>query len=366
MTQALTVYRRSQIEDSDCLHRWNQIWNVGVDDSSDYSLRGQAFAKIKHVYIERLLAIRAPQDEEEARQAFVEGIALHQTPQRLIPELRELWLRHAEWFALDLDRFLTAEERQEGDGLSFSPDLVYAHPEELEVVDDKTFWVCLTEVEAQASFQARFYIREAMKRWPHFPSYRFTFSFVRFHKTVSVTFKPSELEALDLEVGTTIARLRHAAETNQWPAVAGPSCRFCELRCPIADEPMRLPVRLSSPQAPQVAAWILTADKMVKGMKKALKAYCAANGPVLVGDVEFNNRPVTSRQYPVGKLLEVLAARNLMGAFESEGLTISASALSKLFKQFPKLEEDLAPYVKAKDSYRFGAKRPGEGEGEDE
>lgn len=364
MMQALTIYRRSQVEDADCLYRWKHIWLDGVDDSSDYSLRGQAFAKIKHLYILKLNEHGVSQDFDLATQAFIEGVAEHQTPQRLIPELRELWIRHAEVFALDLDRYLTSEERHEGEGLSWSPDLVYAHPNELEIVDDKTFWVCLTEAEVRASFQGRFYVREAMKRWPGFASYRFTMFFVRFNRAVSVVFSPAELAQLDMEVEAARARLELAAQTDSWPAVAGPSCRYCELRCPLVEEQSRLPIRVSQAQAPAVAAVILTGDKMVKGLKKALKAYCAAYGPVMVGDIEFNNRPVLERKYPLMKVVEVIQERGQMGAFDD--LAISHSSLGKVFRAFPDIEKELAPSVETKTSFRFGSRKPGgDEEGED-
>ena len=366
MSAPLTVYRRSQLEDTDCLFRWNAVYNHGVDDSSDYSLRGQAFAAIKHSYIQRLVEKGLPADSEEALAAFVEGIAEHQTPAHLIPELRELWMRHAEVFALDLDRYLAAEERNISDGISWAPDLVYAHPTELEVVDDKTYYIQWTEAEIRASFQARIYMRAAMQRWPGFRSYRFTMNFVRFNKVASVVFSPSELDVVDPEAEASRARLEHAKATNSWPAVAGPSCRYCELQCPLVQMPERMPIRLTSlEEASKVAALVLVADKAVKSLKKTLKAYCAANGPVPVGDVVFDNRPVESASYPIADVLKVLNSVGAMGAFEQEGLTLSRSALSKLFRQFPDLVDMLEPYKKGKTTFRFGGQRPGEDEDAD-
>src|SRR5262245_28318375 len=96
MTQALQVYRRSELEAlaDGCLHRYKALWLDGIDDSSDISLLGQAFAKVKHCYIVRLVDCGLPSDAEEANAAFVEGIAMAQLPARLIPELREVWTFH--------------------------------------------------------------------------------------------------------------------------------------------------------------------------------------------------------------------------------------------------------------------------------
>jgi hypothetical protein len=372
MTQ-LQVFRRSALEDADCLYRFNEVHQKGVDDSSDYALRGQAFAHIKHLYILALVAAGTPQDQDLAMRAFVQGIAEHQTPQRLIPELRELWVRHAEFFALDLERYVTSEERQVGDGVSFAPDLVYAHPGELEIKDDKTYWVVLTEAEIKDTYQARFYGWQAMKRWPNFPSYRITFVFVRFNKATSVKFTVAELEQMEIEVQADVARIRYAQETNTYPAHVGPACRYCELKCPLADREMVLPVRFDTATALQVGTLLVPAEKKMKAIKKAFKQHCVANGPVKVGkDTVWGNWPVTERKYPLDVVLRVLGQRNIMGAFEKEGLTVSHSALAKLFKQFPALVDDLAEVLQEKTTYRFGLKKIdpnekpfGDGDGEE-
>ena len=371
MTQALTIYRRSALEDSACLHRFNEVHRKGVDDSSDYAIRGQAFAHIKHLYILALLNAGTPQDFDLAQQAFVQGIAEHQTPNRLIPELRELWIRHAEKFALDLDRYLTSEERQVGDEVSFTPDLVYAHPTEIEIKDDKTYWVVLSEDEVKATYQARFYVWQAMQRWPNFASYRITFEFVRFNKATSVTFTKGEIDQMELEVKADMARIRHAEATGSWPAAVGPACRYCELRCPIADQEQVMPVRVTPPAAKLLATWLIPADKKFKALKKTLKAWCVANGPLEVeGGMVWGNWPYTERKYPLATVLEILKARNILGVFEgTDGATLSHSALKKLFAQFPALLDELKPYAQEKTKYRFAAKHPSDiedGDGEDE
>lgn len=383
------------------MHRYRQIWIEGTDDSSDYAIRGQAFAAIKHNYLERLVANGLGSDEEEARAAFTEGIAESRCPDRLIPEVRELWDKHAQHFELPLDRFVAAEEKQlpvlckacrkdwyvaeirvtentcpscgsadlELRAFQFTPDLVLAHPESntLEIVDDKTFYVALTESQAKASFQGRFYVRFGMARWPGFSTYRFTFNFVRFGSRVSVEYSAADLDQLDREVSAAIAKIDQAKRDDYWPAIAGPSCTYCELKCPLADNPAIVPKRFTKPeQAIVVGSWILAAEQQLKTAKKALKAYCAANGPVPIGTVEWDNRPVLQRTYPIDGVLKVLAARNVLGGFDDAGLTISHSALSKLMKQFPQLEADLLPLQSTKTTYRFGAKKPGVGDDDDE
>ena len=404
MTEALTVYRRSELEGADCLHRYRQIWIEGVDDSSDYALRGQAFAAIKHDYLERLVAQGLTQDEEEARAAFIAGIAASRCPDRLIPEVRDLWDRHAERFELRLDRFVAAEEKQlpvlckacrkgwyvaeirptnntcpscgsadlELRPFVFTPDLVLAHPEGnvLEIVDDKTFFIALTEAQAQASFQGRFYVRYGMARWPGFTTYRFTFNFVRLGKQVSVDYTQADLDRLEREVDASVAKIEQAKIDDYWPATAGPSCTYCELKCPLADRPAIVPKRFTLPeQAVTVASWILAAETQLKTAKKALKAYCAVNGAVDVQGVAFDNRPVLQRTYPIDHVIAAMTAAGVekdAATLGAGSLTISHSALAKLFRSYPALEQELLPFQASKTTYRFGAKKPGVGDDDDE
>lgn len=366
----LPILRRSAMEAaSQCLFRYEKLWIQGVEDQSDYALRGIAFHAAANRYIHHLLTAGTPQDFDLAKIAFQEGLATVPIPGRLLPEVRDLFDRWAEHFALDLDHFLTAEERQDNSDQVFTPDLVYGRPHELEIRDFKTFYVALTEAQARQDYQARWYIRNAMKKWPGFPSYRFTFEFVRLGKTLSLTFSPDELDALQRDVDAVLGMITHALATNVWPATPGSGCSYCELDCPIVDETAIVAKRFLTPQlAQQGAAKILAAEQAVKLAKKTLKAYCVANGPITVNGVEWANRPVEERRYPVAAVMEVLRLRNAVGAFEgSDGLTISHSALSKLFKLFPMLVQDLQPYMQSKVSYRFTARKPGVGDdGEDE
>lgn len=372
-TQPITVYRRSLLQGivEGCLKRVKDIWIDGVDDTSDLALVGIAGHAVKHAYIQRLIEKQIPQDQEEAHEAFVEGIGASQTPSRLIPELKRVWDFHVEYFELPLDRFVAAEEHQTEGNIAFTPDLVLAHPErnELEIVDDKWGWAPpLTEPELKGLFQARVYSRYGMERWKGFDTYRFTIHSVRFGKTASVSFTRTELDSVDIELRSAIATVEHAQQTGLWPAMAGPSCRFCELPCPIADDQRALPKRLlTAEQAQMVGAYLLADAAKDRALKAALKGFVAAHGPVSVNGVEYDNRPVEERKYPVDKVMEILTARNVLGAFEEQpgqALTLSYSSLAKLFKRFPQLEQDLAPFVQSKETYRFSARKPGEGEDE--
>ncbi len=363
METTLPLVRRSAIEAaSQCLFRYKALWVDGIEDMNDFAARGIGFHAAAHAYVLYLVAKKIPADYDESQQAFQEGISSIAIPGRLIPEIRELYDLWARNFALDLDHFLAAEELQETEGQVFTPDLVYARPHELEIRDFKTYFQPLTEGQARTDWQARMYVRNAMVKWPGFPSYRFTFDFVRFGTTVSLTFTPEELQALDRDVNAVLGMIATAAETGLWPATPGPACTYCTLACPVVDQPPILPIRLTPQQAPIVGEWILAAEQQLKAAKKALKGFCAANGPVDVQGIQFDNRPVEERRYPITAVLDELKMINAVGGFDAgtaEALTISHSALGKLFRQFPVLKDRLSTVVQAKTSYRFGAKKPG-------
>jgi hypothetical protein len=369
---ALPILRRSAIEAAGhCLYRYRKIWVEGVDDMSDYALRGIAFHACAHRYILRLVEAQLPADAEEAETAFLEGIAsVGRVPGRLVTEVRELFDRWAEHFELELPWFLAAEERQERSDQAFTPDLVYARPDCLEIIDFKTFWHGLTEAQAKADFQAQWYLRNAMIEWPGFPQYRFTFAFVRLGTTLSIPYTPDMLPVLSRQVAAVQAAISEAETSGEWPATPGPACGYCELRCPAVDQPVNLPKRLlTQAHAEQLGGWILAGEQMVRVAKKALKTYCASHGPISIKGVVWANRPRVERRYPIDQVLDILKRRSIFGAFDEatqRGLTISHSALAPLFKQFPALEDDLASIVQEKETWRFSAQKPGGEDEEDE
>lgn len=378
--QAITLYRRSELQavDEGCLHRYHEIWVKGTDDMSDIALVGITCHAIKFRYIQKLVELQIEADSELAQAAFFEGIAFAQAPPHLIPEIREIWERHAEVFELDLKHFITAEEKQTTEGgVTFTPDRVEANTRinELEIHDDKWGWAPpLSDEEVKSLFQARVYSLMARERWPGFSSYRFIIHAIRFNRSSTATYTAAELDQIEREVRAHIGTIERAKETGHWPAVAGPACRFCALACPLMDQtPAVMPKRLlEASQAVSLGSWVLAAEQMLKAAKKALKGYASAHGPISVQGIVYDNRPSQERKYRIDAVLEALRLNNIAGAFEDpkqEGLTISHSALKKLFKIYPQVERDLELQVIEKVKYRFSAKQPKSGDepfGDDE
>ena len=370
MTESLTFYRRSELQTvrEGCLYRFHQIWRNGVDDTSDLALTGIGFHAINHRYVLRLMAQQIPNDHEEAVAAFEDGIAAARTPNRLIPGLRDLWDFHAKNYLLPVDRFVAAEERQASGDVTWAPDLVLANPtnNELEIVDFKSGWAPPpTEDELRDLFQARVYTFYGMQTWKNFASYRFTLSAVRWNKTVSVVFTLEDLDNVERELRAHIRTIEDAEQANQWPAVPGESCRYCQLVCPI-ESPALIPQRILTPVIrQQLGGYVIAQEAQIRGIKKVLKADVAVNGPLTINGVVWANRPVIERKYPVDRVMAALKALKLDQQAEvlvkqGADLTLSYSSLKKLFKLYPELQSALAAYEQSKEKYRFSAKAAGQ------
>ncbi len=372
MTTALKVYRRSELEavSDGCLHRYRALWREGVNDTTDLALIGIGGHAVQHAYITRLVAAQVPSDAEEAQAAFVEGIANAQTPARLVPEVKKIWDFHVPHFELPLEQFVAAEEHSESGNVGFTPDLVLAHPDrnELEIIDFKWGWnPPVTEEELRTLFQARVYSRYGMDRWPGFSTYRFTLNAVRFGKYVSVVFTLADLDQVDTEIQAAVATIHQAEATGQWPAIPGPACHFCELECPIEDPGSLIPKRVIGEEAARALGSLLLVNKQRNAAwTKVLKGYVTSHGGVDCGGMVWDNRESQERKYPISEVMRVLKLAEIGGSL-TDGLTISHSALAKVFKAVPAVEEALEPSVQTKPKYSFSAKKPGaidEGESE--
>jgi hypothetical protein len=365
--QTLRIYRRSELQAiaDGCLHRYRVLYIDGVDDTTDASLVGQAFHKCQHLYVEELVERKLPNDQEAAVIAFTEGVAISQLPARLIPELRQTWDSHVATFEIDLRKFVTAEEPGYSGEVSFTPDLVLADSatNTLEIVDFKSGWTNPpTEAELKKDFQARVYTRYGRDRWPNFDKYVFTLRAVRFRQETSVTFTQAELDTVDTEIRAAIATVELAKASNVWPAIPGPACRFCTLKCPVLDNPLVLEKRIPLAARESMAGWVMVAEKQLKAVKSALKDSVKEHGPIDVNGVIWDNRPSVSRSYPLSAV--VAAFKTLKIPVDSA--TMSAHGLKSLMRQYPDLEHLLSLDERQKTSYRFGPKAAGESEEDEE
>lgn len=355
--------RRSALESFDgCPFRYNALYNQGQEDRGDESHRGIAFHEMAFRYVEMLADAKVPADADLASRAFKQGVAVTQVAFHLLDELKKIWGRFTEWFQLDLDAYLEAEQRQETDRFTWIPDLVYVRPQGIEIWDWKTYYKGLTETQARREFQLKFYLLQALEIWPNFPSYTFVFVFVRIGYSVRVTMTPDQIEGFRDEVEAILLALQAAEVSQQYPAIPGSHCTLCRLACPIVDNPKRLPIRLTTrADADATAGEILVLEQRLKVLRKSLAGWCNQEGPLVVKGEEFAHRSAISRRYPADIVMELLA-----GAYDKPAAPlVSTSAIKavdplKALLSNTTVAEDLDAAAVSTTRWAFRHKKAGE------
>lgn len=353
------VHRRSAIEAFACPRRYKALYIDGVPDASDPARRGSAFHAAAHRYIEALRARKQTSDLELAQLALTHGLAETITPPHLAHEVTDLFWRWAESFELDLDALLVAEKRQQDEeGYSWTPDLVYAHDDVLEIRDWKTHHAIWSESQAAAEFQARWYCWQARKLWPGFDRYRIVFVFVRYGVEVAAEFDVPELEYFETSVEGIVAAIRRAHETDDFPAIPGESCSYCTLTCDVAEHPERVPLRLISRVSAERALGLkLAMTAALRTIDEALRGYCQEHGPVTCNGMEIAHRPTEKREYPAAGVYDVLHAAEIPPKF-----SVSKSALRSYLttRKFSHVREPLEALAKVTPGSTFRVKRAGD------
>jgi hypothetical protein len=352
------VHRRSAIEAFSCPRRYKALYIDGVPDESDPARRGSAFHAAAQRYIQALRDRKQTSDLELAQLALTAGLAETITPPHLAHEVTDLFWRWAESFELDLDAVLMVEEKQrDAEGHTWTPDLVYAYDEVLEIRDWKTHFAIFSDARAAAEFQAKWYCWQARKLWPGFSRYRIVFVFVRYGVDVSAEFDVPELEYFETSVAGIVAAIRRAGETNVFPAIPGSSCSFCTLTCEVAEHPERVPLRLISKVSAERALGVkLAMTAALRNVDAALNAYCTEHGPVSCNGMEIAHRPAPKMEFPADGVYQVLRAADIPPRF-----TVSKSALRSYLttKKFSHVREPLEALAKVTPGSRFSVKRAG-------
>jgi hypothetical protein len=294
-----------------------------------------------------------------------DGLAETITPPHLAHEVTDLFWRWAESFELDLDALLLVEEKQRDDqGHSWTPDLVYAFDDVLEIRDWKTHFAIFSDARAAAEFQAKWYCWQARKLWPGFSRYRIVFVFVRYGIDVSAEFDVPELEYFETSVQGIVAAIRHAGETNVFPAIPGASCGVCSLTCDVAEHPERVPLRLISRVSAERALGVkLAMTAALRNIDAALQAYCTEHGAVTCNGMEVAHRPASKQEFPADGVYQVLHDAGIPPRF-----TVSKSALRSYLttKKFSHVRAPLEALAKVTPANRFSVKRVGHDDAESE
>lgn len=361
MTTLVPVeHRRSAFDAFNCPRRYKALYIDGVPDESDAARRGSAFHAAAARYIGALRRVGRSEDYELAAAALRDGIAESVTPAHLVTEVESIFWRWAETFELDLQALLVVEERQrDADGFTWTPDLVYAHDDLIELRDWKTHWKPFTEDQAHKELQAQWYVWQASKLWPGFQRYRIVFVFVRWGVEVSAEFDQADIDQIEARIDAIAGAIREAAARDEWPAIPGQQCSYCSLSCPVADHPDRVPLRfVTRADAERAGALKLALDRAATQVDQALRVWCDAHGPLLVGGMEIGFRPSEKVTFPAAAAVDVLRAHEI----PADDVTLSKSALRRYLttKKFAYVREALEALACVKPGSRFGAKKAGE------
>lgn len=373
----IPVMSRSALEAAQCALRYHEIYDNDMNDESVFSLRGSAYHTVKRHYVKGLYEAKVPMDFEIAKEAFQVGIREAGTPVQLIPEVRDIYDRHVQHFELPLDRYASNEDlRIRIDApvpyqLETDLDLIHADRSEVEILDDKTYYVGFSEAQARELVQTRYYIWAAMQEYPGFEWYRMTYVFVRLNTTVSVRFHRTDFDNLDVEIRAMDAVRRALYVTRNYVATPGEVCGFCTLKCPVLDDTRRGLLRVkTADEFVKLAGLRIVQEKLGREIQKALKQYVAINGPVNMHGEVFAFRDQVSTRYDAGQLVDLFREFQAPTNFE-----VTASAIKNHLKAAPALVPEVATLAKLDKKQRFGhrsakaefLRKPGELEdGDDE
>lgn len=357
--------RRSAIEASACLYRYDQIWNRGVVDQSNEARRGVVFHSAAEIYIGKLAGVPGlTADFDLAKEAFVDAVEMHLLAGQLHEEVRFLFLRKfAERFELNRRLYLHVERQlltPFGDRVfKWKPDLVYAGDDGMTIIDWKTHWIAWTPDQARREFQSKFYLLAARKEWPNQPAYRMRYVFVRAGLAVDVSYSPTELDTIEEEVDAVLATIDAADRAGEYPATSGPHCSFCRLDCPINGAGSLYPFRVDTAETfDRIAAEYLALNQRLTLMRKALKSYAVTEGARVVNGMTFAHWPRTTTRYPVDSVLAIAEKHRI----EIPDLTISESALGPLTNEraYPTVAAEIQEVARPRRSYVFEARKGGE------
>lgn len=334
--------RRSALQAFECPAHFKGVYVDGRRHESHPARRGTAFHLAVRRYIELLTGHENKPDDDAdlATQAFREAMAASQVPLSIIQEVDELWSRFVPNFRLDHDALLMHEERPD-DEYDWQPDLVRVYGDVLEITDFKTHFQVLNQAAAASAFQCQFYSARARHIWPGFSIYRFALWFVRWNVIVHVELQQSDIDQHEEHLAILEAGIATSLLTDEWPAVPGETCQYCDLACPVADDALLHPVRIESEaDAQQMLGEYLALSQAVKARRAALESWSGLEGPVRLNGLEFGPRPTSSTTFPIQRVLDVFKAHGLAATF-----SISKTAIKPYLTQvrYRHVAPDLEP-----------------------
>jgi hypothetical protein len=356
------AFRRSALEAATCLYRYNQIYNLGVEDASDVSLRGVLFHAAAELYVKMLTAARVESDYGIAVEAFQTAAERCAAPARVVIEAERLFFWFVERFELKWEHVLHVEQTlitvRHGRRFTWKPDLVYVNDRGIVFYDWKTHFTAWTLEQARQEFQSRFYLLMALEHFPGHPRYEICFLFVRANILIRVVFSLDEFAQIERQVDAALGAIAEADASGTYPATGGPHCQYCRLECPINGRGGLLPTRVDDQaQFDALASEYLALKQRQAQTRKLLKQFVAVEGPREVNGMRWGHTAHTRSRYPVVEVQAVAAEHGV----SVEGLTVAGGQIRYLLdeRRRPAVARELQRHAITETSYRFGATKTG-------
>lgn len=356
------AFRRSALEAATCLYRYNQIYNLGVEDSSDVSLRGVLFHAAAELYVKMLTAARVESDYGIAVEAFQTAAERCAAPARVVFEAERVFFWFVERFELKWEHVLHVEQTlitvRHGRRFTWKPDLVYVNERGIVFYDWKTHFTAWTVEQARREFQSRFYLLMALEHFPGHPRYEICFLFVRANILIRVVFTLEEFTEIERQVDAALGAIAEADRAGVYPATGGPHCQYCRLECPINGRGGLLPTRVDDrAQFDALASEYLALKQRQAQTRKLLKQFVMVEGPQAVNGMQWGHTAHTRERYPVDVVQDVAAREGV----SVQGLTIAGGQIRYLLdeRRRPTLARELKRHAITETSYRFGATKTG-------
>jgi hypothetical protein len=244
-------------------------------------------------------------------------------------------------------------------------DLVQIKGDSARVTDYKTQHNILSRSELDKHLQITFYLMLLRAKYPHLKRFEGGIYYNRHGFSMYTERSAQQLDDCEAEVALRILQIRNWKDFNP---VAGEHCTICDshANCPIANDVSDLPDTIATEeQAKAVSSRLRVQEIVGKKIKALLKAYCAENGSVMVGDkYGYGHVFSSSLDYPAEAVVEKMQAHNIVpGPY----LQIDRRQIKKLFKTLersdPTTYADIASVCTERGKTSFKGFKPG---GDDE
>jgi hypothetical protein len=270
----------------------------------DYDTHAQARGTVFHEFGFRLALNCAETGEVKAPPGFAKDVmaeCIRDSGMALPPAEFETLMMLAGEFAetrefnpstiVDLETTYSSEIA--GVVVTGKPDRLDIDDRVASITDYKTGWAIDPESKVKGSFQLRLYARLIADAYPHIHTFRLLQDYPRWGtEPREAVLTRDQLADIDSYLENLVERVVRSIDKDDWPATPGSWCVWCPdaKQCPIPRDYREEGGLETLEQAIAAGNLITAAEALVKAEKAKLRAYCDANGPIRVGDLDFEFR----------------------------------------------------------------------------